>query len=55
MAKDRGVPIEVVSKALRHTSTATTEAYYARIRSEAAFEPLRRAFLAVPPEASIPR
>lgn len=55
IAKDRGVPIEVVSKALRHTSTATTEAYYARIRSEAAFEPLRRAFLVAPVEPSIPR
>ena len=38
------VPIEVVSKALRHTNTATTENYYARIRSESAFSRMRQAW-----------
>ncbi len=32
--KDAGAPIEAVSRALRHSSVATTEKYYARIRSE---------------------
>jgi len=40
-AKDAGSPIEVVSKALRHTDTRTTEEYYARIRRETAFSQLR--------------
>ena len=31
-----------VSKCLRHTSTKTTERYYARIRSESAFSHLRQ-------------
>lgn len=44
-AKDRGVNIEAVSRAMRHKSTKTTEAYYARIRPEAAFRELREAFL----------
>src|SRR5206468_472073 len=35
--KDRGAPIEAVSKALRHSSTATTERFYARIRTERAW------------------
>jgi integrase len=43
-AKDAGAPIEVVSKALRHTDTRTTEGYYARIRSETAFSQLRQAW-----------
>jgi len=41
---DLGVPIEAVSKALRHRSTTTTEEYYARIRSESAFSKLRQAW-----------
>jgi integrase len=41
-AKDLGASIEVVSKSLRHTSTRTTELYYARIRSETAFSQMRQ-------------
>ena len=44
MAKDRGVPIEAVSRALRHRTTKTTEAYYARIRADDAFREFERAF-----------
>jgi len=43
-AKDRGAPIEAVSRALRHASTHTTEAYYARIRADGAFAEIERAF-----------
>lgn len=42
ICKDIGAPIEVVSRALRHTSTKTTEEFYARIRSETAWEKLRK-------------
>jgi integrase len=42
-AKDRGVPIEDVSKAMRHSSTAVTEAYYARVRASSAFETIKQA------------
>lgn len=45
MAKDRGVQIEAVSRALRHSNTRTTEQYYARIRADDAFAELERAFL----------
>lgn len=41
-AKDLGAPIEAVSKCLRHTSTRTTELYYARIRSDTAFSQVRQ-------------
>lgn len=41
-AKDDGVPIEAISKCLRHKSTRTTELYYARIRSETAFSLMRQ-------------
>lgn len=44
LAKDRGASIEAVSKALRHKTTKTTEAYYARIRADDAFADLERAF-----------
>lgn len=44
-AKDRGVSIEAVSRAMRHRNTKTTEQYYARMRPEAAFKELREAFL----------
>lgn len=44
-AKDRGVSIEAVSRALRHRSTKTTEAYYARMTPETAFRELREALL----------
>ncbi len=43
-AKDQGASIEAVSRALRHTSTRTTEAYYARIRADDAFHEIERAF-----------
>ena len=42
--KDAGAPIEAVSKALRHTTVATTEKFYARIRSKAAWDSLERAW-----------
>lgn len=45
MAKDRGVQIEAVSRALRHQNTKTTEQYYARIRADDAFSELEHAFL----------
>lgn len=44
IAKDRGANIEAVSKALRHKTTKTTELYYARIRSDAAFKELEAVF-----------
>ncbi|MEM0342901.1 MAG: site-specific integrase [Thermoplasmata archaeon] len=43
-AKDKGAPIEAISKCLRHTSTRTTELYYARIRDENAFSLVRQAW-----------
>jgi integrase len=43
-SKDLGAPIEAVSKCLRHTSTRTTELYYARIRSDTAFSLIRQAW-----------
>ena len=51
--KDRGAPIEMVSKALRHSSTATTERFYARIRSERAWLELERVWESSAPN-SIP-
>ncbi len=44
-AKDRGVSVEAVSRAMRHRNTKTTESYYARMRPGAAFKELREAFL----------
>jgi integrase len=41
VAKDHGASIESVSRAMRHRSTKTTEAYYARISPKAAFKELR--------------
>ncbi len=43
-AKDRGAPIEAVSCALRHKTTATTEKWYARIRADNAFAEIQAAF-----------
>jgi integrase len=43
-AIDKGAPIEAVSRAMRHGSTRTTEAYYARIRASSAFAEIERAF-----------
>jgi hypothetical protein len=45
MAKDCGVQIEAVSRALRRSNTRTAEQYYARIRADDAFAELERAFL----------
>lgn len=36
--------IEAVSRALRHASTETTEAFYARIRADDAFHESEKAF-----------
>jgi integrase len=44
MCKDRGASIEAVSRALRHSTTVTTERYYARIRPEDAFREIEDAF-----------
>jgi hypothetical protein len=41
VAKDHGASIKSVSRAMRHPSTKTTEAYYARISPKAAFQELR--------------
>lgn len=43
-AKDLGVSIEAVSRALRHASTEPTEAFYARIRADDAFHEIEKAF-----------
>ncbi len=37
-AKDHGFGIEEVSRSMRHKGSKATEAYYARIRPEAAFQ-----------------
>jgi len=44
MAVDRGEPTEKVSRALHRKTTRTTEAFYARIRGEDAFQDFERAF-----------
>ncbi len=41
---DGGARIEAVSRAMRHRTTKTTEAYYARIRSDDAFHEIEKAF-----------
>jgi len=41
--KDAGAPIEAISKVLRHSSSKTTERYYARIRPESAFSQVKMA------------
>src|SRR2546425_4779369 len=43
-AIDAGVRIEAVSRAMRHKSTKTTEAFYARIRADRAFQEIEAAF-----------
>ena len=47
--KDAGAPIEAISKVLRHSSSNTTERYYARIRPESAFSQVRMAWQARKP------
>ena len=47
LAKDAGVSIEAVGRAMRHKTTKTTERFYARIRSDDAFREFDRAFEAV--------
>ncbi len=54
-AKNRGAPIEAVSRALRHSSTAVTEAWYARIRAEDAFDALQEAWTTPAAARPIPR
>jgi len=49
MCKDAGVPIEAISKVLRHSSSKTTEQYYARIRPESAFSQVKAAWQAWKP------
>lgn len=44
LAKDAGVSIEAVSRALRHKTTKTTEGFYARMRADDAFREFDRAF-----------
>lgn len=44
LAIDKGVRIEAVSRAMRHRSTRTTEAFYARIRADRAFQEIEEAF-----------
>ncbi len=53
MAKDQGVSIEAVSRALRHGSTKVTEEFYARIRTNDAFREIRRAFAS--PNSAMPK
>ena len=43
-ARDGGATIEAISRAMRHRSTKTTEAFYARIRADDAFREIERAF-----------
>ena len=43
MALDNGAAIQDVSRALRHSSTAITERYYARVRPKMAIERVRQA------------
>ena len=43
MALDNGAAIQDVSRALRHSSTAITEKYYARVRPKIAIEHVRQA------------
>ncbi len=45
-AKDRGVSIEAVSRALGHRTTLTTERYYARMKTEKALAEFEQAFAA---------
>ena len=47
--KDAGAPIEAISKVLRHSSSKTTEQYYARIRPESAFSQVKAAWQARKP------
>ncbi|MEM0343651.1 MAG: site-specific integrase [Thermoplasmata archaeon] len=49
VCKDAGAPIEAISKVLRHSSSMTTERYYARIRPESAFSQVRAAWQAWKP------
>jgi len=49
VCKDAGAPIEAISKVLRHSSSKTTERYYARIRPESAFSQVKTAWQAWKP------
>jgi len=47
IALDTEVPIELVSRSMRHVSTLTTERYYCRARADPAFARVNYAFNAV--------
>jgi len=44
LALDAGVPIDQVSRSMRHASTQTTERYYCRVRAEPAFARVNEAY-----------
>ena len=44
LALDAGVPINQVSRSMRHASTQTTERYYCRARAEPAFARVNEAY-----------
>jgi len=44
IALDAGVPIELVSRSMRHASTLTTERYYCRAKADLAFARVNDAF-----------
>lgn len=46
--RDRDVPMDAISKLMGHTSTVTTEKYYARIRDEHAFQLAEEAWSQLP-------
>jgi integrase len=47
LAIDADVPIELVSRSMRHASTLTTERYYCRARADRAFARVNDAFNSV--------
>jgi integrase len=44
LALDAGVPIDQVSRSMRHASTQTTERYYCRARADTAFARVNEAY-----------
>jgi len=44
LALDQGVPIDQVSRSMRHASTQTTERYYCRTRADSAFAHVNEAY-----------
>jgi integrase len=53
--KDAGASIEAVSRALRHANTMTTERFYARIRTEKAWDSLETLWESPVKESSMMR